>query len=34
MRSIAFLAVIGFMITACDDSRVYEKTMISVNGIG
>lgn len=25
MRSIAFLVVIGFMITACDDSRVYEK---------
>lgn len=25
MRSIAFLAVVGFMITACDDSRVYEK---------
>jgi|APTNR8051073442_1049403.scaffolds.fasta_scaffold00018_65 gliding motility-associated lipoprotein GldH len=25
MRSIAFLVVIGFMITACDDSRVYEQ---------
>lgn len=25
MRSIAFLAVIAFMFTACDDSRVYEK---------
>lgn len=25
MRSIAFLVVIGLMITACDDSRLYEK---------